>query len=212
MTYASKAARFSVMPCILLSLLFTPGIVFASPADQSSPLAIIKSGTQKALEILHESESGQGRSLKARKDEILKLVDHYFNFDEMAKSALGHPWKEQTPQKRAEFVSLFKQLLFNTYVDRLQNYTGHNEQVSYDSQQISGDYALVRTHVLFQGNDNVTLDYRLHKKDNKWKVCDVTVEGISLVVNYRSQFSSILSNESFDALLQRLRQKVQQTS
>ena len=139
------------------------------------------------------------------------MVNHYFNFEEMARSALGHPWKEQPPEKRKEFTRLFTQLLFNTYVDRLQNYTGSNEKVFYDSQQVDGDYAVVKTHVLYQGN-NASLDYRLHMANGKWKVYDVVIEGISLVENYRSQFSSILANDSFDSLLQKLRAKVQQSS
>jgi phospholipid transport system substrate-binding protein len=206
----SKAARFFTVAGVLFLLFVSPRLVCASVACQSDPLPVIQEGTQKALEILHQSECGRAAPLRQRKDEILAVVDHYFSFDEMAKSALGHPWKEQTPQKRREFTQLFKQLLFNTYVERLQNYTGSNEKVSYDSQEVNGSYALVKTHILYQGDKKVSIDYRLHQSDGKWKVYDVVVEGISLVVNYRSQFSSILANESFDSLLQRLREKVQQ--
>ncbi len=209
MSWTSKTARFFTMPWLLLFLLVSANPVFASVPNQSDPLTLIENGTERALQILHQSQSGQAAPLRARKGEILKIVDRYFNFDEMAKGALGHPWKEQTPEKRAEFTSLFKQLLFNTYVDRLQNYTGANEKVSYDSQQIDGDYAVVRTHVFYQGKD-ADIDYRLHRMDGKWKAYDVVVEGVSLLVNYRSQFSSILANESFDSLLQRLREKVRQ--
>lgn len=211
MLYASKTARFLILPAIFFLLLVSARLAYAAPLNQTDPLSLIKNGTQEALQILHQSQTGQAAPLKARRGQILKIVSHYFNFDEMSRSALGHPWKEQTPQKRQEFVDLFTQLLFNTYVDRLQNYTGSNQQVSYDSQQINGDYAVVDTHVFFEGK-NVPLDYRLHKTNGKWKVYDVVVEGISLVANYRSQFSSILANESFDAMLQKLRTKVQQTS
>lgn len=205
----SKTARFFIVPGVLFLLLVSSRLVCASAPNQSDPLLLIKNGTQKALQILHQSASGQAAPLQQRKGEILKVVDHYFSFEEMAKSALGHPWKDQTPEKRREFTRLFRQLLFNTYVDRLQNYTGANEKVVYDSQEVSGDYAVVKTHVLYQGND-ASLDYRLHKTGGEWKVYDVVIEGISLVENYRSQFSSILANESFDSLLQRLREKVQQ--
>ena len=76
---------------------------------------------------------------------------------------------------------------------------------------MDGDYAVVKTHVPYHDR-NAALDYRLHMTDGKWKVYDVVVEGISLVENYRSQFSSLLANESFDSLLQKLREKVRQTS
>jgi len=139
-------------------------------------------------------------------------VSEYFNFEEMAKRALGRPWKDQTPDKRQEFSQLFKQLLFNTYINRLENYTGSNERVFYDSEKLDGDYALVKTHILYQGNNNISIDYRLHADGERWKVYDVVVEGISFVDNYRGQFASILTNESFDSLLKRLRQKVAESS
>ena len=208
--YASKTGRFFIVPGVLFLLLVFPYLAGASVPNQSGPLAVIESGTQKALEILHQSESGQAAPLRQRKQEILKIVGQYFNFDEMSKSALGYPWKQQTPEKRQEFVHLFKQLLFDTYVTRLQNYTGSNEKVVYDSQLVNGNYAVVKTHVMYQGNKNVSIDYRLHKTNGEWKVYDVVVEGVSLIVNYRSQFSAILANESFNSLLQKLREKVHQ--
>jgi phospholipid transport system substrate-binding protein len=178
---------------------------------QSNPMGLIRTGTQRAIQILYETQSGRASSLRQRKAEILDVVSQYFNFEEMAKRALGHAWKDQPADKRQRFVQLFKQLLFNTYINRLENYTGSSEQVSYDSEKLDGDYALVKTHILYQGASNVSIDYRLRRDGSAWKVYDVVVEGISIVENYRSQFSSILANESFDSLLKRLQEKVEQS-
>lgn len=204
-----KEGKFFFVLGILLLLLF-PQFIRAALPGQQNPMALIQSGTESTLQILHESQSSQARSLRQRKDEIQLIVSQYFNFEEMAKSALGRPWKEQSPEKRQEFAKLFKQLLFNTYINRLENYTGSNEQVFYDSEKLDGDYALVKTHILYQGNNNMSIEYRLHQDGGRWQVYDVTVEGISFVDNYRGQFRSILTNESFDSLLIRLRQKVEQ--
>ncbi len=204
-----KEGKFFFVLGILLLLLF-PQFIRAALPGQQNPMALIQSGTESTLQILHESQSSQARSLRQRKDEIQLIVSQYFNFEEMAKSALGRPWKEQSPEKRQEFAQLFKQLLFNTYINRLENYTGSNEQVFYDSEKLDGDYALVKTHILYQGNNNMSIEYRLHQDGGRWQVYDVTVEGISFVDNYRGQFRSILTNESFDSLLIRLRQKVEQ--
>jgi phospholipid transport system substrate-binding protein len=198
---------FFVMAVLFLPLVFSQ-LTCADVPGQSNPMALIKSGTEKALQTLHESGSGQAPSLRQRKNEILNNVSGYFNFEEMAKRALGRPWKDQTPDKRQEFVQLFKQLLFNTYINRLENYTGSKERVFYDSEKLDGDYAIVKTHILYQGNNNIVIEYRLHRDVGEWKVYDVVVEGISIVENYRSQFASILTNESFDSLLGKLRQKI----
>ena len=197
----------------LLSLLFVSTQFIRTAAyAQQNPTAIIQSGTERALQILRESRSGQKPSLRQRKDEILVIVNEYFSFEEMAKKALGRPWKEQTDEKRQEFTRLFKQLLFNTYINRLENYTGSNERVFYDFEKLDGDYAVVKTHILYHGSDNISIEYRLRLNGAQWKVYDVVVEGISFVDNYRSQFGSILANESFDSLLRRLGRKVDESN
>jgi phospholipid transport system substrate-binding protein len=207
-----KEGKFFFILGILFMLAVSSQFICAALPGQSNPMTLIQNGTERSLKLLHESQSGQAPSLRQRKSEILDIVSEYFSFEEMAQRALGRPWKEQTPEKREEFARLFKQLLFNTYVNRLQNYTGSNERVFYDSETIDGDYALVKTHILYQGNSNVSIDYRLHQNGGQWRVYDVVVEGISFVDNYRSQFTSILTNESFDSLLKKLYQKVDQSS
>jgi len=176
------------------------------------PLSVIRSGTDKALEILRDREPDGNLNLRARRGEILTIVDKYFNFHEMAKRALGRPWKDQTPEKRQQFVDLFKELLFNTYVDQVEKYTAGNERVVYDEQQIDQGYALVKTRVLGYKNTDVPVEYRLTFENGQWKVYDVVIAGISLVSNYRSQFRSILANNSFNDLLDMMKRKVDSQS
>ena len=183
--------------------------LLASAQAANSPLSLIQSGSDRALKMLRSSQTGQAPSLRQQKGEILQIVDEYFNFHEMAKRALGRPWKSQPPEKQQEFVKLFKQLLFNTYINRVETYTGANEKFSYDEERIEGDYALVKTRIMGYKNTDVQVDYRLRlEEDGKWKAYDVVVEGISLVNNYRQQFDSILTGGSFDSLLDRMREKV----
>ncbi|MGC9197220.1 MAG: MlaC/ttg2D family ABC transporter substrate-binding protein [Syntrophobacteraceae bacterium] len=199
-----KAKRFFVESTVMIILLAFPQL---SRAAGATPIDIIQSGTAKVISILRESEMGKAPPLKQRENEVLKVVSNYFDFDEMAKMALGYSWKQQTPQKREEFAGLFKKLLFNTYVDRMENY--HNQQIIYDSQTISGNLARVRTHFVNNG-ESVPIDYLLKKEGAQWKVYDVVVEGISYDQNYRAQISAILANNSFETLLGMLRAKVGQ--
>ena len=192
----------------LICLVVLATIVETAALAAPSPLAVVRDGTDQAMKILRETQSGKGLPLRQRKDEILTIVNKYFNFDEMARRALGRPWKDQTPAKQQEFVRLFKDLLFNTYVDRVQSYTGTNEKISYDNERLEGDYALVKTRIRGYKDTDVQVDYRLRQDKGDWKVYDVVVEGVSFIDNYRGQFSSILANESFDSLLRRLQDKV----
>ncbi|MGA2028137.1 MAG: ABC transporter substrate-binding protein [Syntrophobacteraceae bacterium] len=206
-----KEGKFFFVSGVLLLLVSAQFIRAALPGQQN-PMSVIQSGTERALQILHDSQRRQAPSLRQRKDEILVIVNEYFNFEEMAKRALGRPWKEQTPEKRQEFAQLFKQLLFNTYINRIENYTGSSERVFYDSEKLDRDYAIVKTHILYQGDNNISIEYRLRQDGGRWQVYDVVVEGISFVDNYRGQFGSILTKESFDSLLIKLRRKVEQSN
>lgn len=206
MLLESKKNRFFVISLVLLILLVLPGL---SRADNSSPMEVIRSGTAKVLTILRASEKGQAPPLRQRERQILKVVTNYFDFDAMAKESLGPPWKRLSAGKRHEFAQLFKKLLFNTYVDRMEHY--HDQPITYDSQQVDGDFAVVKTHFRSQ-DENVPIDYRLHRQGGHWKVYDVVVDGISYDDNYRAQFASILASQSFDTLLGMLRQKVARPS
>lgn len=188
------------------SLLFLPASALAAAVQ--GPMEVIKSGTEKALDILHDRKPDGKLNLRERRGEISQIVDQYFDFEEMAKRSLGRAWKYQPPQKQEEFVRLFKDLLFNTYVDRVENYTSANEKVVFAGQEIDGEYALVSTRVTGYKDGEVNVDYRLRLKSGKWKVYDVIIAGISLVNNYRSQFNSILSSKSFDDLLKTMDKKV----
>jgi phospholipid transport system substrate-binding protein len=180
----------------------------ATLAAGSTPMEVIQSGTDKVLALLRQTEPGQPHHLRQREGEILGIVSNYFNFDDMSRRALGKPWKQQSIENRQEFAKLFKKLLFNTYVDRMENY--HDEKIIYDSQKVENDFALVKTHFIHQ-NENIPIDYRLREEEGRWQVYDVVVGGISYIDNYRSQFASILANQSFESMLGMLRQKVERS-
>ncbi len=165
MWWRFKEDKFFLSLVLILLLLVSPQLTCAAV---SRPIDLIRNGTERALKILRESQGGQAPSLRQRRDEILNIVGEYFNFEEMAKRALGRPWKDQPAEKRQEFARLFKQLLYNTYVSRLESYTGSDERVFYDSEKVDGDYALVKTHIIYQENSNVTIDYRLHLEGEEW--------------------------------------------
>jgi len=193
------SAVFGVFFMTLL-LLSVPGF----PGASVSPTSIIKTGTDRALQILKQPRAPGNQVFRG---EIMKIVDEYFNYGEMARRALGRPWKEQSPEKQREFVSLFRQLLFNTYMDKVESYTGGNEKVLYEGEQIEGNYALVKTRIAGVRATDVQVDYKLYVDAGQWQVYDVVVEGISFINNYRQQFNSILTNEPFDNLLARMREK-----
>lgn len=199
----SKNNRFFTGLLVLLVLLVFPRV---TRAENASPMGVIKNGTDKVLSILRESRSGQAPPLRQRENDVLNIVSTYFDFDQMAKRSMGSTWNRLSARNRQEFAHLFKQLLFNTYLDRMEHY--HNQPITYDSQQVNGDLAVVKSHFLTEGG-TIPINYRMYKEGGHWKVYDVVVQGVSYDDNYRAQIASILASQSFDSLLVMLRQKVE---
>jgi phospholipid transport system substrate-binding protein len=190
--------------------------MFACPlsilAASMSPLQLVQSGSDRGLKIIKSSLFEGGPSLQQRREEILTIVEEYFDFNEMARRSLGKCWKDLAPQQQQEFVQLFKQLLFNVYVSRIEATTARTTSTRYNGETIDGRYALVKTSVMGASKPDFAIDYRLVLEGMEWKVYDVVIEGVSLVNNYRQQFGSILNKESVESLLNRMRKKVEAQS
>jgi phospholipid transport system substrate-binding protein len=127
----------------------------------------------------------------------------------MSRRALGASWNTLPDKDKQEFVALFKTLLTNSYADKIESYSG--EGVQYINERTEKDYAEVRTKVL-TGKIEIPLDYRLLNKGADWRVYDVVVDGVSLVNNYRGQFSKILRSSTFADLVDQLRKKSDKTN
>jgi phospholipid transport system substrate-binding protein len=91
-------------------------------------------------------------------------------------------------------------------MSQVENYSG--EGVRYGKETIDGDYAVVTVDILTQKNKDISVDYRLQKEGNEWLIYDVSIEGVSLVNNYRTQFNSIIQQSSYENLVKKMRAKV----
>jgi phospholipid transport system substrate-binding protein len=185
---------------------------FWAQASSPSPLQVVQSGTDRGLRIIKSSLIEGASSLEQRRNEILGVLEEVFDFQEMSRRPLGRHWKQISPEKQQEFVRLFKQLLFNTYVGRAEAGATPTMSIRYHGELLEDRFALVKTQVTGTDRPDVEIDYRLLHNGTEWKIYDVVIEGISLVGNYREQFASILSTESFESLLKRLRDTVEKQS
>jgi len=133
-----------------------------------------------------------------------QLIEDRFDYQEMSRRALRAPWNTLSDEEKQEFVALFRTLLTRSYADKIESYSG--EGVQYLNERTEKDYAEVRTKVL-TGKTEIPLDYRLVNKGTDWRVYDVVVDGVSLVNNYRGQFSKILRSSTYADLVDQLRKK-----
>ena len=173
--------------------------VWAGPATES-----VRSTIDEVLKVLSDKDLKKPARAEERRKLLEKIVGGRFDYQEMSRRSLGAPWNQLTDKDKQEFVDLFRTLLTNTYADRVENYSG--EGVQYVNERTEKDYAEVRTKIL-SGKTEIPMDYRLINKNSDWRVYDVVVDGVSLVNNYRGQFSKILRTSSYPELVDQLRKK-----
>jgi phospholipid transport system substrate-binding protein len=174
-------------------------VVAGAPGDQ------VRQTVDKLLTTLNDPQLKGEQKKNERRQKLKEVLYQRFDFTEMAKRSLGAEWRRRTPQEQKEFVSLFTDLLERSYLDKIEAYSG--EKVLYLKEREDGNYAEVETKIVDKNGQEYSLDYRLHKVNGDWRVYDVVIEDVSLVGNYRSQFSRVLAKSSFDELLKTMKEK-----
>ena len=178
--------------------------VAPAPASAGSPTDQLRSRIDRVASALEDPGLRGESNAARRRAEIRKIADDIFDFEEMAKRALGRHWEARTPAERDEFVRLFADLLRRTYYGKVERATF--ERILFQGERQQGDDALVRTVVVLPHGDQLDLDYLLlHGVGGRWKVYDLRFEGVSLIANYRSQFSRIIRTSSYESLVARLK-------
>ena len=178
----------------------------AIPAVAGPPLDALRAGIDRALKVLEDPALRGEAHTADRRRQLREIANGIFDFEEMSRRALATHWRERTPEERQKFVNLFADLLENTYFNQIDTYTGGGT-VRYGADTASGDQATVRTVIVTAKGAEIPADYRLLQKDGRWWVYDVTIEGVSLVNNYRAQFNQIIRTSSYQQLVQRLERR-----
>jgi phospholipid transport system substrate-binding protein len=182
-------------------LLFLP---FNALAD--SPTPQIKSTVDQVIQILTNPQlQGEGKKQERRK-RLRETIFARFDFQEMAQRSLGAHWQRRTPEEQTEFIKVFSDLLEQTYVDKIESY--NNEKFIYANERIDGPYAEVSSKMRTAKGEEFTINYKLHRMGEDWRVYDLVIENISLINNYRSQFNRILTSSTYDELILRIKAKL----
>lgn len=174
------------------------------PALGGPPMEQLRTRVERVTNLLEDPALRQG-DRTAQRREIRKLADDIFDFEEMSKRALGRHWETRSAAEREEFVGLFADLLRRSYYSKIERATF--EKIAFRSERMQGDdEALVRTVVFLPHGEQMGLDYQLIRgTGDRWRVYDLRFEGISLISNYRSQFTRIIRTSSYESLVSRLK-------
>ena len=187
----------------LTSVATLPLLLVAGPALAGAPTDQLKSSIDQVIRVIEDTALKAEGSTEKRRVAIREAASNTFDFGEAAKRSLGKHWQSLSEQDRQEFTGLFADLLERGYVARIEEYSG--EKIVYAGDNVDADSAIVKTRFTTKSGTEIPVDYRMLRKGDRWLVYDVTVEGLSLVSNYRGQFNKIIETSSFQDLVKRMK-------
>ena len=140
-----------------------------------------------------------------RRIAMQKAIDGRFNYSQMVRRSLGKTYDSLSDQKKQNFIKLFKGLLENSYASKLESY--RDEKINFLDEVVKGKYALVKTNIV-RSNNTIRVDYKLILGNGQWKVYDFVIEGVSMIRNYKAQFTKIIRRDSYEVLVEKLTKKI----
>jgi phospholipid transport system substrate-binding protein len=174
---------------IMLAHLITATLLAASPG----PLETVKSGYAD----VQKAATAPGATI----EKVAQAVDRFVDFEELARRALGDTWSSITPAQRKELTGEMRGMLRAFYAQRILSQP--DNEVTYNQELLQGNEATVSTVIRVEGN-RIPITYKLYRaapKEKSWRIYDIVTADVSLLEDYRGQFSQLVAEQGFDGLL-----------
>lgn len=194
--------RMASVTLIIASSFFSTMVYAEATPDQ-----LVKQTAEDVIAVIKTDKDIQA----GNKQKIYTLIEEKilpnFDFDRVCRLVLGKNWRTATPEQQATFQKEFRSLLLRTYSTALGKYK--NQTINYKpfTMDAQSQVATVKTEIIQQSGPPIAVDYSLSKSDASWKVFDIVIENVSLVTNYRSQFSTEIRQNGMDSLNKKLADK-----
>ena len=169
------------------------------------PTEQVRQTADKVLQVLQDPRFKANGNMSQRREQLRQILGARFDFAEMAKRSLGSNWQKGSSAEQQQFVRLFTDHLEKSYIAQIESYAG--EKIIYGREAVEQDQAEVETKIVTKKSEQVAVNYKLKADGTDWKVYDVVIENVSLVNNFRTQFSRILAKGSFAELISQLEAK-----
>jgi phospholipid transport system substrate-binding protein len=201
-----KRISQSAVQVVIWSLIAIVTLAGAAFAATPKPVEEVRTTINEATPVFSNHQLPP-----AEHDRRLRVIaEKHFDFNYMAKSAMGTHWKQLTPAQRQKFVPAFENYVLATYLTTLQQNTvaaassGLTDKVTYDDPETAAVHGLVHLQMV---QDPLHVDYMLHQTPAGWRLYDIVVDNVSTLGNYRDQFNKIINSDGFDKLLEGLKTK-----
>ena len=190
---------------LVLGCLLAFGVASAEAAQ--SPTERVREGVDRIIEMLSDPAMQDPAQHDEAIGRLREVAEQYIDFGLVTKYAVGRPWLEMSPQLRDQLREAFVKLLERSYLKRIPAYGGQN--VEYKREEISGNNAKVQTEIIDK-DKKIVVEFRLKIVQGQWMIYDVVAEGVSLVMNYRSQFAEVLNKGTGEDLLKTIQDRIEQ--
>ncbi len=203
-----SSLRGALSVTFVATLLAGGSVRAAEPPAASSPMAELKKSNQQLDKVLQKNKPNWSPEAELERSEVKKLVGSFLDYGELAKRALGKHWEKITPKQREEFVETLRQLVERSYLRQIHGSPNYN--IKYDKEEKNGEEATVDAtlNTVARGKKTkVALEYKMLWKDH-WVVYDVITDEQSMLENYRAEFNKIINRDGFDALLKKMKKKL----
>lgn len=192
--------KYLVLSSVLLVAILTSMTNAALPPD-----TVIEQISEQMIAALKKNHE----VLAKDPNEIFPLIDRillpHFDVEMIDRMVLGKAWRTASTQQRQQFGNEFQRFVMNAYARQLLNYSDERLQVDLLSPVAQNSHQVTVHGQIVTGNaEPVSINYHLHMKNGVWKIYDITVEGVSLVINYRSSFAKEIRKGGLDALIHKL--------
>jgi len=176
-----------------------------------SPMAELKKSNAQLDKVLHKNVPNWTPEAELEREEVRKLVGAFLDYNELARRSLARHWDSITPKQRTEFTETLRQLVERSYLKQVHGGGGPNYNIKYEKEEKTGSEADVTAtlNTVARGKKTkVALEYKMIWKEGHWLVYDVVTDEQSMLENYRAEFNKIINRDGFDALLKKMRKKL----
>jgi phospholipid transport system substrate-binding protein len=197
-------SKITAMTAVTIAVFMQPLLVAAD-----TPLEYLRSGIGKITDVLDDRAFRESHSREELNKKLIEVAQDRFNWEEIARRSLGLYWKDRSPEEKEEFSLLLKDLLINTYLDKIvDNYSG--ETILYDKELVKGKRAFIDFRIINKAEKSIALGVRMLNDGKQWLIYDLIIEGVSSIKNYRVQFYDIIRQSSYSELIKKLSDKTKE--
>jgi phospholipid transport system substrate-binding protein len=182
----------------------------SEPPPNASPMVELKKSNAQLDKVLQKNKPNWSPEAELERSEVKKLVGSFLDYGELAKRSLGKHWDKLTPKQREDFVETLRQLVERSYLRQIHGSANYN--IKYDKEEKNGSEATVYAtlNTVARGKKTkIALEYKMLWKDH-WVVYDVVTDEQSMLENYRAEFNKIINRDGFEALLKKMKKKLEE--